>query len=308
MMRPIVSLWPYLWRGTFASIALVAMPWPGLALLGVTAIPWPVRALCAGLSGLAGVAMVLVWRRSGWLLRLLGRVRRFYTVSDDRIILHYAPELRDAWDMPILLQRCRVELDRVAEHFGRPLGGRVVVFLFAGHREIGEILGPLYGAVALWHAHAIVIAQDSNLEETMRHEFAHLFSGRWSQCAPPLLSEGLSVWAQETQCGQAIDTAARPFLSNTALTLPALLNPRFFFAEPQRYACYMLAGSFTGFLIRRYGWEPYGRLYRLCNGFRFHAKFQKCFGVSLEDAERQWRREIILREVWKRRLQGNICF
>jgi hypothetical protein len=60
-------------------------------------------------------------------------------------------------------------------------------------------------------------------------------------------------------------------------------------------------GSFTGFLIRRYGWAPYRKLFRRCDGSRFRNKFEKCFGVTLAKAEWQWRTEIMVMDILKRR-------
>ena len=257
------------------------------------------------LIGVAG-ASVLCGRRSRWLWRFTSQVRRFRTATEGRIVLHYSPELDAEWNLPTLLQRCQEELDRLTDRFGSPHRGRAVVFLFASYKEIGKIFGAHYGGTALSSANAIVIANDSNIQESMRHEFAHLFSARWSLHAPPLLSEGLSVWLQETTWGHPIDTAARPLLGNRSFKLPLLLKPKFFFAEPQRHTCYVLAGSFTGFLIRRYGWQQYRKLFRLCDGIRFRAKFEKCFGVTLEKAEWQWRNEITIMEVLNRRLRRNV--
>src|SRR5208337_906949 len=100
------------------------------------------------------------------------------------------------------------------------------------------------GGAALSFANSIFIAVDNCVQQSKRHEFAHLFSFRWSLLAPPLLSEGLSVWLQETAWGQPIDTVVRPLLGNQSLRLPSLLQSKFFFAEPHRHACYVLAGSF----------------------------------------------------------------
>jgi hypothetical protein len=238
--------------------------------------------------------------------RFTRQTRRFSTASKGQIVLHYAPELNAKWNISTLLQRCQEELDRLTERFGSPLRGRVVVFLFASYKEIGKIFGPHYGGAALSVANAIVIADDCNIQESMRHEFAHLFSPRWSELAPPLLSEGLSVWLQETAWGQPINTAVRSLLGDGSLKLSLLLKPKFFFAEPQRHACYVLAGSFTGFLIRRYGWQQYRKLFRRCNGSRFRAKFEKCFGVTLEKADWRWRNEIMVMEVLNRRLRRNV--
>jgi hypothetical protein len=64
----------------------------------------------------------------------------------------------------------------------------------------------------------------------------------------------------------------------------------------------LLAGSFTGYLIRRFGWDRYRKLYRRCDGVRFRAKFQKYIGVSLEQAEWRWRNELIVMPILNNRL------
>jgi hypothetical protein len=233
-------------------------------------------------------------------------VRRFRTISDDRIIIHYAPALEGTWNMPTLLERCRLHHDSLAERFGSPLRRRAVVFLCASYRDVSQIFGPRHGGIALWSANAIVIGNDCNIDEVVRHELTHLFSLCMNMLAPPLLAEGLSVWLQETEHGLPIDTAVQPALGDRSLTLPRLLKRKVFFSEAKRHSCYLLAGSFTGFLIRRYGWERYRKLFCRCNGSRFQAKFKKYMGVTLEQAEWQWRTHISLMEIYHRRLGRSI--
>src|SRR5438132_245270 len=190
--RPVFSLWPYFWRAllSFALVVILAFI-PFLFLLVVAANP--------------AVRYRLLWR-SRWrcLWRLTNKVRRFRTARARRIVLHYAPELESAWDMPVFLQRCQEELDRLTDRFGFRVRGRVVIFLFANHQDIGAIFGANYGGLALPLANAILIADKRRLWESIPHEFAHLFSTRWSALAPPLLSEGLSVWLQGTEGGRSI--------------------------------------------------------------------------------------------------------
>lgn len=239
--------------------------------------------------GVASVVTFCATRRFRQLWRLTRKVRRFGTAAHGRIILHYAPELMDQGDIPILLQACLAEVDSLADQFGFRPRRRIVVFVFARSQDIGRIFGPLYGGTALSLSNAIFIPHDRNLQEVMRHELAHLFAFRWNQAAPPLLSEGLATWLEDTEEGKRIDAAACHYLRNANLKLALLWKRNFFFSEPHRHACYMLAGSFTGFLLGRFGWRPYRRFYWLCNGLRFRAQFKKCFGVSLEEAEAEWR-------------------
>ena len=97
--------------------------------------------------------------------------------------------------------------------------------------------------------------------------------------------------------GQDIDAVARQMMRNQTPKMQQLLKERFFYSAAHRHYCYVLAGSFTGFLIRRFGWKPYRKLYRLCDGFNFRGKFKSCFGVSLEDAERTWREQLLAGDV-----------
>jgi hypothetical protein len=64
---------------------------------------------------------------------------------------------------------------------------------------------------------------------------------------------------------------------------------------PRCYSCYLLAGSFTGFLIRHCGWERYRRFYREAKASDFRETFKKCMGLSLEVAESRWRRQALAR-------------
>ncbi len=252
------------------------------------------------------VLLLIRERRWQWLWRLVRHVRSFRTMRGGQIVLHYAPELSTLLNLPGLLQRCQVELDRMTDIFGSPLRGKATVYLFANHRDIATIFGAHFGGAALIFANSIAIADSRDILESIRHEFAHLFSARWNRSAPPLLEEGLSIWLQETTWGQPIDRAVLPMLGNRSLKLPLLLKSKFFFAELHLHSCYVLAGSFTGFIIRRHGWDLYRKFFRICDGRRSRAKFKKCFGVTLEKAEWQWRNEITVTEVLNRRLKSRV--
>ena len=75
------------------------------------------------------------------------------------------------------------------------------------------------------------------------------------------------------------------------------------FGGTGRNACYALAGSFTGFLIRRYGVEAYRKFFRKTDALNFQSTFRKIFGVTFAKAEWQWRTQLLTTAVLKRRLQ-----
>jgi hypothetical protein len=278
--RPLLSLLPYLGI-LVARIALLGF----CLLLGFLAPPMLVVGFFVALA---------IWRQYYWLDRFCRHVRRFRTVSIARVTLHYAPELEDRWFFPSLLDDIQKELADLDRQFEKPLRRRVSVFLFEHWREINDIFGPEYGGTALFPSNSIVFADDDrDIRDTVRHELTHLFANRWSTLAPPLLSEGLPVHLQLSFGGHSIDTIAREHLRTGSLPLLRLLDRKVFFSKGHIGACYALAGSFTGFLIRRYGWKKYRRLYRWCDGTMFQFKFRWCFGVSLAEAEIAWREELL---------------
>ena len=69
-----------------------------------------------------------------------------------------------------------------------------------------------------------------------------------------------------------------------------MLKPKFCFAEHQQDSCYALAGSFTGFLIRSFGWTAYKNFYRKVKKSRLPATFRKAFGITIDEADYRWRK------------------
>jgi hypothetical protein len=259
---------------------------------------WWVNATCCGLAFI--VASCRLPRLSGkgsW--SLVRRSRRFLTVSNDRIVLRYAPESGNPADARTILNRADKALANLETRFGPlprpPFRRRVFVYLFSNAREVAATFGEGYGGAVLLAGHAIVVTHcTSTMDEQLTHEFTHLFTLRWNPWAPPLLSEGLSTWLQGSHWGISIDALARAILRDgEEYLLRRLVNRKFFFDSTKRSLCYLLAASFSGFLLRRFGWDQYRRFYRkIWNHRIFEAKFAKHFGLIFEEAEEQWRQEL----------------
>jgi hypothetical protein len=238
---------------------------------------------------------------------------RFRTAKGGGVTLHYARALDGDLSVPVMLERCRDQLAIVSRQFGFSLGETVEVILFANLSDMQRIIGdvggraiPRINAVVLSAAgytdvmddphrrrrHTLAMTSGGCTDEILRHEFAHLFSARWNQSAPSLLNEGLSTWIQEAWWGESIDAVARKLLPNIRWDLPMLLDHSFFFHKIRTDAAYVLAGSFTGYLIRHHGWEHYGDFYRRCLCSTFQDDFEEHFGINMGAAELQWRSEI----------------
>jgi hypothetical protein len=118
-----------------------------------------------------------------------------------------------------------------------------------------------------------------------------------------LVTEGLAVWLQWTTPDQP-DTAddIPPFLLFD--TDPSLmLAPRHFFEPSRMQVSYALAGGFTGFLIRRFGWDHYRRFYREIDHWKFRSVFQRQFGMSFEAAWQCYHEEYVAMASANRSLQ-----
>jgi hypothetical protein len=227
--------------------------------------------------------------RNGWLAPFVREAWRFRTVRSRKVVLHYAPELAQDFIPELLLARCNDELRSLERRFGFRLS-RVNVFLFSATGPITEMFGPEYGALALPSSKTIVVGDHASVREDVRHELVHLFAARWNYDPPPLLSEGLAVHLQHSRSGYPIGLLVRRFGSRSEWTLRSLLDRKFFFDASYRFACYMIAGSFTGFLIDEFGWDAYRRLYRrCCRPYLVNWAFKRSLGVSFEEAEARWR-------------------
>jgi hypothetical protein len=244
---------------------------------------------------LLGLPIVfIIWRTDAWLWRTTLHLWRFRTTRAGGVILHYAPELEGLWDFPSFLRCCQREMDELQPRFGmRPR--RTSVYLMSSDREVSSLIGRDVGGFAIYQSHAILLSAECRtwMGEALRHELTHLFTGRRSWQAPPLLSEGMSVWLQATYGGWPVDVGARAWVEDGRVSLAWTMNLRSFHKEPWRRGCYLMSGSFVGFLIRHHGWVKVRKLYRWCDGSFFGAKFRYCFGVSLQEAESRWREGLL---------------
>lgn len=306
MKRPIICLWP-----CFVPVILLIVLMVFCFIPTWLALQIPYTSAFLPNYILLVVLLFRLWK-DRWPWRLSRLVWNFQTVSTPNAVLHFDPRLEGRWDFALLLKRIESVVDDLAFWFDFSLRRRPVVFLFFSRREIGQILGREMGGFALRWPNAIAIANDSNVEEIIRHEIAHLFAFRWNNKAPPLLGEGLATWSQGTYWGKPIDSAAR-FVSHRYLSLHQLLKPSFFFSPEYQDACYRLAGSFSGFLIRRYGWKKYRQCYRTAGIGYLRRKFKRAFGVSLDEAEMKWQRALAIDEsppmkVLRKKLERDLTF
>jgi hypothetical protein len=277
---------------------------------------WLAFAVLAGWIGLrvpplafvAGVLVGALFARQHWLWRLMRISRCFLRFSGSGVVLYADPRCVSRIYLPELAEVLRSNMEEFATWFGFSLRRRPIVFLCESPRDVSRWFGRSCAGLAFARADIIMVAADRNLPQTVRHEIVHLFADRWNHCPLPLLSEGLATWLQGEFRGSTMDIVSRGSLSRRSAPITELLSPEKFSWLGDQHEHYALAGSFTGFLLRHYGREPYRRFFqrpcaRLANVARFEAAFQKCFGESLVDAQHLWKVEALVLPVLKRRLE-----
>jgi tetratricopeptide (TPR) repeat protein len=291
-----------MWR-----LFLFSYPWYLPRCLGFAAVGAVIAAsivaadgsVVAALGWGVGMAALPLPRMAWGLLRFGLRVRRFQSRVEGEIVLRCAPAAAARIDVQQILRWCNDALTELTVRLQCSLKRRLTVFVFDHQFDLSRFFARHLRGCALPGADAIIVAADGllamkNPEELLHHEIAHLLSRSWGRLEPALKSEGLATWAQGTIEAKPVDSAAlADLLSNPWWPLWSLLPDRIFYQD--RLNRYAIAGSFTGFVIRRFGLEAYRRWFRKAKRWNFESAFKKAFGLTLTSAERQWRRDLLAR-------------
>jgi hypothetical protein len=231
------------------------------------------------------------WRPNLWLWRFSCRILRFEAVPGELVSFVFQRGLDQRLDLYELRRWAELDLDEFSNRFGTKLRRRLTVVLVGSHREISADFNQPMGGCMIVHASAIVLAADCPLREGLRHELAHLFGARWNLYPPSLIEEGLAMWLQSPEPERLKDFLGAHFAIALDIDPARLLNRAYFLAPERLHFSYALAGAFTAFLIRRFGWAAYGRFYRKADRWAFRSRFARVFGMSFEEAWRICRDE-----------------
>jgi hypothetical protein len=220
--------------------------------------------------------------------------------------VHFRSESWDDLEADFFLTYCRFARNDLVRRFGVSFT-RLHVFVFDNKETIVNLAGAPFGGFALPRSSSVVVARCGLLEDMARHELVHVFAARWNSNAPGLLREGLAVWLQRKYGSITIDDAARncirgqpthghgsaaEFYVKGRRPLFHCLQEKNFCDAKRGYACYVLSGSFTGYLLRHFGWSRYQRWYRVATSNSIVRDFERTFGLTLDQAEKKWRVEL----------------
>jgi len=242
-------------------------------------------------AGFVSVLLVWKWRCPFLIYR---RARDFHVLESPNCVLCYEPPLESVCNLPLLRDRCEHILADLTHRFAYGLSRQVAIFVFASHKNLSSTLRrPVHG-LALIRANSIVVADETTIENSIRHELAHLFSAKWNLHVPRFFNEGVATYLQSESRSSFIDAMAADIIRQGAPGLCWFLGPApvLFLPDSNRRSLYILGASFTGFLIRRFGWETFRKFFRRTHMFNVRSSFRKAFGFSLKDAERDWHQEL----------------
>lgn len=319
MSRPLRRCWSlrFLGRCWFLELfpVLPLVLWLILAI-SLRSVLLPLFLVLIGYTGfillmrlLAGWYVTGGWKLHFWVGRFTRRVADYRRVDGDRVAVLAPAGLVDARE---ILLWAEADLADLAGRFGRRLRRRLTVVLVPSYRDLWADFGRWMGGVALPSATAVVIAVDCPpIRDLIRHELAHLFAARWNLMPPPLIQEGLAVWLESADSevpSLGPQLGRRPKLVDHWPELDRVLDVPSFFAPSQMTQSYASAGIFTGYLIRRFGWERYRRFYRRAERLTLRRSFRRHFGTPLDDAWRRCRDDSAVLAILDRRLRNDCLF
>jgi len=212
-----------------------------------------------------------------------GTVRSFELKEVHRTsrVTYYAPKGHS-----VDVKRTEAFLDRLAALFGpTPLGWRVEYYLHDSPHVVHPELGlSAYGVTDL----------DTLRIDSVRayhpHELVHAMAGRLGR--PPLLfAEGLAValTSEGGWRGGDLDQLALAALGASRSPTPFLDR----FSEQDPDAAYAVAGSLVGYLLDRYGIDPFVAFLRGCGeSGRYEAAFRRAYGRTVARATLEWERSL----------------
>lgn len=206
------------------------------------------------------------------------------------VLIH--PDWLPADRAELMARDCAFRLDQVESYLGVELSSDLQVFLFSDPEEKQELIGAGRTSVAKPWRREVYIQGDLFPHPVLKHEIVHVVAGEFGAeplrisgklggiLASPGLIEGVAVaadWDEPELTPHQWSKAMHEL--DVAPPIPSILGLDFLGLNSSR--AYVLAGSFSRFLIETYGMERYRRAYRTADPAAVYER-------SLGELEREW--------------------
>ena len=246
--------------------------------------------ICAGLALYGSIRVARAARRP-----FPAAVRGFRTVTRPTVVVHHDPAV-EPLDAVVIALLCERELPLLEKAFGVRLRywrtRRPRVYVFPSAESVEALYRQPFTGFAEAGIGAVILSGADCNPELVRHELAHLLAHKAYGAWPvKVVTEGLAVWAERTYGGSAVHDVAAAIAGRSRKPPAELLPPHWGDASARRlWELYAAAGSFTGYLIGRFGWPAYRRFYRGMMGTEraFRRRFRRRFGLTFEAARDDW--------------------
>lgn len=148
--------------------------------------------------------------------------------------------------------------------------------------KVKRILGFEAQGFAIPENDIIVFLYSPDYSLAARHELTHYYAFHaWGKPADNWFSEGLAVYNDNRWSGYQIDSLAKHLKDADKLFRLSSFSKQFYSLDPM--IAYPQIGSFTGFLLKKYGKSKLKQLW--IGGFR---QIKKIYGKSQKELEQQW--------------------
>ncbi|MEP0861619.1 MAG: tetratricopeptide repeat protein [Ignavibacterium sp.] len=208
-------------------------------------------------------------------------------IESKNFVLNYDEEIIDSSEIKIIILNHEYYFERLKRELGFSPEEKIVSFLFNDSRQKKRYFGSEQADVAKPWLNEIYLSRDS-WESTLNHELVHIFSAeigagifRLANSFNPALIEGFAE-AIDNQYDD-IDLhllSASAFHYGFKINIQELFSGLNFFKSFSGLS-YLYAGSFSKYLIEKYGIESFSLFYNSGNT-------QKAFGKSLDDLSEEY--------------------
>lgn len=200
--------------------------------------------------------------------------------------IYYSPGIEESEKKNISLQHEYHYMD-IHNKYGLSVDDKIVSYIFSDGKEKRKLFGAENADVAKTWSNSIFLNVD-NYFNSLRHELAHIFSAKFGVTPfkvaawfNPALIEGFAMAIEDNY-----DDNTNHYLawlakqSGYSIPLESLFSGFTFFTKASSFS-YIVSGSFTQFLIDKYGIEKFINIYR-------GEDFQKVYKKNISQLEEEY--------------------
>jgi len=227
-------------------------------------------------------------------------------IETEHFRIFFDPQINQTLRKAIALHH-EYSYSELADFFKGHPKGKITSFVFGSAGKKGVLLGTENADIAKpWLSQIYITTESYNV--TLKHELAHIFSGTFAGGIfkvaggiSPALIEGVAVAASPVQYEYNVDYLAALALNyGYKVKLKALFSYSGFFTSVSSLS-YVYAGSFSKYLINKYGIDKFKKFY-------VDPDFQKVYKKTIDELEDDFSNYLSGIDVFGREHSANYYF